>query len=854
MNPLTGTRRKSTFTGADLYAVKPQFHGFDFHGDGSAGGSLDDESDDEEGYEAPADFLARFRVPSAGLDEGDRISSAIRGKQADSIVSLPATKRVSSYNRENQTSRAASAQAPDTLRRKSSFMSDVSKRKSIFRPSFLVSFIEPHGTASRPNSARPVSADAAAIQHTQPPIPERIAARALVDRNIPIDFNLSRMMGTKLLNELQYARYERLVNGIVTHRKGKLPEDEKVTGDGVFQIPKESIGIFKSVLRGDVTASMKKRGFRGWERSRDWAKAEAQKLENATFCRETTSEPASRIESPFSSIQCPIKTDLVTKYLGQESSKDMGMLHSDDVVVSTLSRYATRGKALEKPKLGKLKKDATDYKVVRAPLMATGTGKQYTASDFVVIRKRVLQVHQNQYSSTRQVVLASIPAVRRHPYAMKTVIRAHLRTEALVESVRRERDIHKPISHRFIQQLLSTFSTSKRLYTIMEWCPETLDSLMGFQRSIREEHCRGIMAECVLALEYLHTKRIIHRGLEPGNILLDAQGHVKLADFSSSFQLLLADDDNKTNNMQGVRITRYSAPELILGDPHGRITDWFSLGTILYEMLSGNIPFGQGNVLDTLSAQYGAHNTRKRAKAKASQSARQSTVMTPTLTEKKNERNTRLSTLEPPNRRSMDRRISTRGSRRRRSSSAVESEPNRHSATPFIEDEEKMHVVVGIPLNPGTVIALPFLYRNLTEHYNVSRPAEDLVRRMMEPDPTQRITSMRGSIDVKSHPWFRPLNLSWKELEEGKLKPLYEPGIHEDDAAIAEFMRNRNVEEIANFGAMGSKGGGVKANERGIDMDEDEDANIHGDDLGPGDPNLTDAEVVALAIALFKDW
>ncbi|KAI9327282.1 kinase-like domain-containing protein [Obelidium mucronatum] len=219
------------------------------------------------------------------------------------------------------------------------------------------------------------------------------------------------------------------------------------------------------------------------------------------------------------------------------------------------------------------------------------------------------KVTANHYSTIRQATLASIPAVRRRPYALRTIIKNKLKTRALIETVRRERDIHAKLINRFIVQVLASFQTPKRLYVLLEWCPTTLDAIMGFQRVIKEDACRAVVAELVVALEYLHSNCIVHRGLEPTNLMLDAFGHVKvgcffvttqISDFSTA--ITITDQDKQTADNKCLRLTRYSAPELILGERHGRCADWFSLGTIVYEMLTGNIPFGQGNVLDTLAA------------------------------------------------------------------------------------------------------------------------------------------------------------------------------------------------------------------------------------------------------------
>jgi hypothetical protein len=60
----------------------------------------------------------------------------------------------------------------------------------------------------------------------------------------------------------------------------------------------------------------------------------------------------------------------------------------------------------------------------------------------------------------------------------------------------------------------------------------------------------------------------------------------------------------------------------------------------------------------------------------------------------------------------------------------------------------------------------------------------------MEIDPAHRITSLRGAIDMKTHPWFRPLNKSWKEIDELKLVPSFVPGLDEDEIRISGVVKD----------------------------------------------------------------
>ncbi|KAJ3118090.1 hypothetical protein HDU96_003858 [Phlyctochytrium bullatum] len=87
-------------------------------------------------------------------------------------------------------------------------------------------------------------------------------------------------------------------------------------------------------------------------------------------------------------------------------------------------------------------------------------------------------------------------------------------------------------------------------------------------------------------------------------------------------------------------------------------------------------------------------------------------------------------------------------------------------------------------------------YRNLADMYNLSRPAEDLVRRLMEVYPQHRITALRGAMDVKGHPWLRHIGASWKDVEEGRLPPPFQPGNEDDENVLASLGNSGGDESI----------------------------------------------------------
>jgi len=144
------------------------------------------------------------------------------------------------------------------------------------------------------------------------------------------------------------------------------------------------------------------------------------------------------------------------------------------------------------------------------------------------------------------------------------------------------------INHPFLMKLHYSFQTPDKLYLVMDFINggELFYHLQS-ERRFSPERSRFYAAEIVLGLEHLHKNGIIYRDLKPENLLLDASGHIKMTDFGLSKENLANDD--RTNTFCGT--PEYLAPEVLDGKDYNKAVDWWSLGTLIYEMLTGLPPF-----------------------------------------------------------------------------------------------------------------------------------------------------------------------------------------------------------------------------------------------------------------------
>ncbi|XP_076867575.1 serine/threonine-protein kinase MARK1-like isoform X2 [Brachyhypopomus gauderio] len=176
--------------------------------------------------------------------------------------------------------------------------------------------------------------------------------------------------------------------------------------------------------------------------------------------------------------------------------------------------------------------------------------------------------------------------------AVKIIDKTQLNPTSL-QKLFREVRIMKVLNHPNIVKLFEVIETDKTLYLIMEYASggEVFDYLVAHGR-MKEKEARAKFRQIVSAVQYCHQKRIVHRDLKAENLLLDADMNIKIADFGFSNEFTAG---SKLDTFCGS--PPYAAPELFQGKKYdGPEVDVWSLGVILYTLVSGSLPFDGQNL------------------------------------------------------------------------------------------------------------------------------------------------------------------------------------------------------------------------------------------------------------------
>jgi len=172
-------------------------------------------------------------------------------------------------------------------------------------------------------------------------------------------------------------------------------------------------------------------------------------------------------------------------------------------------------------------------------------------------------------------------------YALKMIKKSRKMSEYRIQRLKEEVEIMRKINHKNVIKVHQIWEDENAIYIVSDWANEgNLFDLLDIEERLCEEETARILYQTVQALQYLHSQSppIVHRDLKPENILLTEGKQVRLADFGWATHVT-----SSRSSLAGTPM--YVAPEMVSSTPYDYRVDIWSIGVVLFELLTGDLPF-----------------------------------------------------------------------------------------------------------------------------------------------------------------------------------------------------------------------------------------------------------------------
>ena len=174
----------------------------------------------------------------------------------------------------------------------------------------------------------------------------------------------------------------------------------------------------------------------------------------------------------------------------------------------------------------------------------------------------------------------------------KVVVKQIVASESQLAEAKKEAEVLRSLSHSNVCGFFDMFVEAKKLFIVMEYA-DGGDLAAAIERKRRrrefftEDKVMVTFVQCVVAIEHVHSRKVLHRDLKCANIFLTASGVVKVGDFGIAKVLDHTTDLAKTQ----IGTPYYTSPEIFKNQPYGYASDMWSLGCVLYELVALKLPF-----------------------------------------------------------------------------------------------------------------------------------------------------------------------------------------------------------------------------------------------------------------------